>query len=101
MKLLLRCALASLIFCAVIVLVSVLTFNGLLAMLCWPGIVIVDAVCARLGFYESGSASVLPWMVPGLLLDFVMYTLLFWALSMAWRIFGKLRRSRDRTTKLN
>jgi len=91
MKLLFRCSIASFVFCAVVGLASILTFNGPLAVLLWPGIVIVDAVCARLGFYESGSASMLPWQIPGLLLDVVLYTLVFWVLSMVWRTFAKRR----------
>jgi len=93
MKLLFRCSIASLVFCAVVGLGSILAFNGPLAILLWPGIVLVDMVFAWLGFYASGSTSVLPWQVPGLLLDVVLYTLVFWVLSLIWRMFAKRRRS--------
>ncbi len=91
MKLLFRCSIASFVFCAVVGLASILTFNGPLAILLWPGIVLVDMVFARLGFYASGSTSILPWQAPGLLLDFMLYTLAFWALSIVWRMFAKQR----------
>jgi len=73
---------------------SVLTALWLPALLTWPGIVAVDAVCARLGFYESGTPSVLPWQVPGLLLDVVLYTIVFWVFSVGWQMFRRQRSRR-------
>jgi len=86
MKLLFRCAVASLVFCAVMEILSTRVSSWAPALLCWPGIVAVDAVCARLGFYESGAPSVLPWFLPGLLFDVVMYALVFWAMSVVWQV---------------
>jgi hypothetical protein len=91
MRLLLRCSIASFVFCIVVGLVSVLTFNGLLAMLDWPGIILVNKVYARLGFYASDFKTALPWLVPGLLIDFVLYALLFWAVSVAWQMVHRRR----------
>jgi len=93
MKLLLKCVVASFVFCAFIGLVAALSFNGPLAMLGWPGLLIVNAVYARFGFYVRDFASMLPWLVPGLLLDVILYALLFWVLSVAWRVFAKHRPS--------
>ena len=82
----------SFVFCGVAWELSVHISSWLPVILVWPGIVAVDAVCARLGFYESGSASVLPWFIPGLLLDVMMYTVGFCVIGLAWRMLSKLRR---------
>jgi hypothetical protein len=72
---------------------SAVTFTWLPAVLAWPGIVVVDSVCARLGFYESGAPNPILWQAPGLLLDILMYTVVFWVFSLTWRTLRKRRRS--------
>jgi hypothetical protein len=50
---------ASVVFSAAAVLVTALTFNGPLAMLGWPGIVLMDQVYSRFGIYVDNSKSLL------------------------------------------
>ena len=85
MKLLLRCLGTSILFSAVVASVSALTFNGPLAMLGWPGLLAVNAVCARFGIYAS--SDFVPMFAAGLLIDIAIYTLLFFIVVKGWRMF--------------
>jgi hypothetical protein len=85
MRLLLRCSIAAFVFSIAVVLVTVLTFNGPLAMLGWPGLLIMDAVYARFGIYVDSSKNLLPWLLPGFLIDVAAYTILFFVLDALWR----------------
>ncbi len=85
MNVLLRCLAASILFSAVVASVSALTFNGPLAMLGWPGLLAVNAVCARFGIYAS--SDFVPMFVAGLLIDIAIYTLFFFVMIKGWRMF--------------
>ncbi|GEM_PF-6684255 len=85
MNLLLRCLAAAILFVGLAASVSALTFNGPLAMLGWPGLLAVNAVCARFGIYAS--SDFVPMFVAGLLIDIPIYTLLFFAMVKGWRMF--------------
>ena len=84
MNLLLRCLAAAILFVGLVASVSALTFNGPLAMLTWPGLLTVNAACARVGVYASGNFG--PMFIAGLLIDIPIYTLLFFATVKGWRM---------------
>ena len=90
MKLLLRCAIAAFVLLAVSAIGAVLGFNVALAAIAWPGIMVMNAVLAWLGIYMHGSESMWPWLVPGLLIDFVGYTVLFFVLAKVRRLLPGL-----------
>jgi hypothetical protein len=85
MRLLLRCLIASVVFSAAAVLVTALTFNGPLAMLGWPGIVLMDQVYSRFGIYVDNSKSLLLWLLPGFLIDVALYTVVIFVAAVLWR----------------
>ena len=66
--------------------VAALTFNGLLAMLTWPGLLVVNAVCARFGIYASGSNNFGLMFAAGFLVDALIYTAIFFAAVTGWRL---------------
>ncbi len=80
-----RCAIAAVIVSTVAALGAVLTFNGPLAMLTWPGIIVMNKVLARFEIYAGGSNSLLPWLLPGFLIDIAVYTLAFFLLVTMWK----------------
>ena len=84
MKLLLRCLAAAIVFVGVVAAVSALTFNGPLAILTWPGLLTVNAACARFGVYASDNFG--PMFMAGLFIDVAIYTLLFFVLVKGWRM---------------
>lgn len=65
-------------------LIAVATFNVATAVLAWPGLVIVNAVCSRFGIYLQEFPT-WAWLIPSLLLDLLFYTLLFFACAKLWR----------------
>jgi hypothetical protein len=71
-------------FSTAAVLATVLTFNGPLAMLMWPGLLVVNAACAWFGIYASGDFG--PMFMAGLLIDIAIYTLLFFVMVKGWRM---------------
>jgi len=77
---------AAVLFLAVVMSVSALTFNGPLAMLTWPGLLTVNAVCARFEIYASGSGNLGLMFLAGLLIDIAIYTLLFFVMVKGWRM---------------
>ena len=77
---------AAVFFLAVVMLVAALTFNGLLVMFIWPGLLTVNAACARLGIYASGSGNSGPMFMAGLLVDAVICTLLFFVVAKGWKM---------------
>ena len=85
MRLLRRCAIAAAIVSTVAALGAVLTFNGPLAMLTWPGIIVMNKLLARFEIYAGGSNNLLPWLLPGFLIDIAVYTLAFFLLATMWR----------------
>jgi hypothetical protein len=85
-RLLLRCLAAAVLFLAVVMPVSALTFNGLLAMLGWPGVLVVNAACARFEIYAPGSDNLGPMLIAGFLIDVAIYTLLFFVVVKGWRM---------------
>jgi hypothetical protein len=86
LKLLLRCLVVAVLFLAVVT-ASVLTFAEPVAMLGWPGLLVVNAVCARFGIYET-AGNFGPIFGAGLVLDIVIYTLLFFVVVKGWRMFA-------------
>ena len=59
-------------------------------MLGWPGIVVMDEVYSRFGIYVDNSKSLLPWLLPGFLIDVALYTVVFLAGAVLWRtLFSK------------
>jgi len=85
MRLLLRCSIAAAVFSAAAALGAVLTFAEPLAMLGWPGIIVMNKIYARFEFYASQSDSLLPWLLPGFLIDIALYTVLFFGIATLWR----------------
>jgi len=77
LKLLLRCLTAAVLFLAVLAAASALTFNGPLAMLGWPGLLVVNAVCARFEIYADTPGNFGPMFGAGLVIDIAIYTALF------------------------
>ena len=58
-------------------------------MLGWPGLLIVDAVCARFMIYEGTPGNFGPMFAAGLVVDIVIYTFLFFFVVKAWRLFAR------------
>ncbi len=54
----------------------------------WPGLLLVDAVCARFMIYAQTPGNFRPMFVAGLVVDVVIYTLLFFVLSKGWKIWA-------------
>jgi len=81
MKLLFQCAVAAFILLAVSGLAAVIGFNVAFAAVGWPGLILTNAVLARFGFYMHDSESMWLLLVPGVLIDFVGYTALFFLLA--------------------
>jgi len=84
-KLLLRCVAAAIFFVAVVAVASTLTFAEPLAMLGWPGLLVVNAVCARFMIFERTPGNFAPIFVAGLVLDVVIYAVLFVVVIKGWR----------------
>ena len=85
MKLLRRCFVYAIVFSTVVALIVGLTFNGALAMTAWPGLLIVNAVCARFQFYASDPGTLLPMLVVGFLINIAIYAALFFVVITLWR----------------
>ncbi len=76
---------AAVVFLAAVGLLAVFTFNAPLAMLGWPGIIIMNKVYSSIGIYFDNSTNLVPLLVPGLVIDIALYTALFFAIVMLWR----------------
>jgi hypothetical protein len=74
----------SVLFLALVTAASVLTFAEPIAMLGWPGLLVVNAVCARFGFYAGTPGNLGRMFGAGLVLDIVIYTLLFFVVVKVW-----------------
>jgi hypothetical protein len=66
-------------------LTAILSFDVAAAALGWPGLIVVNAVCARFGIYLRESPT-WTWMIPSLLIDLLLYTALFFVAAKLWRI---------------
>ncbi|MGA7561317.1 MAG: hypothetical protein WCF61_13065 [Terriglobales bacterium] len=75
-------------FLAMVAVASILTFAVPMAAFGWPGLLLVDAVCARFMIYAQTAGNSGPMFVAGLVVDVVIYTLLFFVLSKGWRILA-------------
>jgi len=85
MKLLLRCLIASVVLLAIAGFGAALTFNAPLAMIGWPGLVLMNAIYAQFGIYVRDFKTLLPWLLPGFLVDVVLYTAVFFMVAKLWR----------------
>ena len=85
---LLRCFGAAVLFLSVVAAASVLTFAAPIAMLGWPGLLIVNAVCARFEIYEGTPGNFGPMFAAGLVIDVAIYTLLFFFVIRVWKMFS-------------
>ena len=68
-------------------LIAILSFNVIAAGVAWPGLIVVNSVYSRFGVYVHD----LPawnWLVPGLLIDLVFYTFLFFGPAKVWRMWA-------------
>ena len=64
--------------------VAILSFSVAAAAIGWPGLIVVNAVCARFGIYLREFPTWM-WLVPGLLSNLFFYTFLFFACAKLWR----------------
>jgi hypothetical protein len=85
---LLRCFGSAVLFLSVVAAASTLTFAEPIAMLGWPGLLIVNAVCARFEIYERTPGNFGPMFAAGLVIDAAIYTLLFFFVVKGWRMFA-------------
>jgi hypothetical protein len=85
---LLRCFGAAVLLLSVVAAASALTFAEPIAMLGWPGLLIVNAVCARFEIYEGTPGNFGPMFAAGLVIDVVIYTLLFFFMLKGWKMFA-------------
>ena len=85
---LLRCFGAAVLFLSVVATASALTFAEPIAMLGWPGLLIVDAVCARFEIYERTPGNFGPMFAVGLVIDVAIYTFLFFFVIKVWKMFA-------------
>jgi hypothetical protein len=85
MKVFRQSTLAAVILLAVVGVAAVLGFNIGFAAIAWPGIVVMKAIRARFGIYANNSDTLWPWLVPGLFIDFVGYTFLFYSVASLWK----------------
>jgi hypothetical protein len=67
--------------------IAVLGFNVAAAALGWPGLIIVNAVCARLGIYLHESPT-WEWIIAGSMIDLALYTGLFFVCARLWRMLS-------------
>jgi len=75
-------------FLAVVAAASILTFAAPMAAFGWPGLLLVDEVCARFMIYAQTPGNFGPMFVAGIVVDVAIYTLLFFVLSKGWKILA-------------
>jgi len=83
---------------AIAALIAILGFNVVAAAVGWPGLIIVNAVCAQFGIYLHEFPT-WTWLVPGLLVDLVLYTLVFFACAKLWSTLVRTRAKLPPTIK--
>jgi len=54
-------------------------------MATWPGLLIVNTVCARFQVYASDFGTLLPMLVVGFLINVAIYAALFFVVITLWR----------------
>jgi hypothetical protein len=69
-------------------LIAILSFNVATAAIGWPGLIVVNAVCARFGIYLHDFPT-WTWLIPALFIDLILYTLLFSASAKLRRTLAK------------
>jgi len=76
------------LFLAVVAAASILTFAAPVAAFGWPGLLLVDVICARFMIHAQTPGNFGPMFVAGLVVDVVIYTLQFFVLSKGWKILA-------------
>jgi hypothetical protein len=92
-SLLLRCFITALCVLLVTGVLAIASFN-VAAALGWPGLLIVNAICGQFGIYLHDFPA-WTWLIPGLLIDLLLYTLLFFVCAKLWRTLVKSRRKQQ------
>lgn len=65
-------------------LIAITGFNVAAGVVGWPGLIVVNAACARFGIYLREFPT-WTWLVPGFLIDLILYTSVFFVCAKLWR----------------